>query len=143
MIYSPDVPLRTAYIAAIQTATGLSVYPDRVPKSAATPTQYVLITSQANVRTAIAKPTNTLSDNYGWLSNIVFDIQCLSLAGYSNPGAVDAIYEKIVNVAENIIVPGWAIKSRVFVQSQPLNIDTATNFINRKVLTYSHWIEKL
>jgi hypothetical protein len=143
MIYSPDIPLRTAYISAIKIATGLEVYPDNVPKSVTVPTQYILITSQTNVRTAVAKPTFTLSDNYDWLSNIVFDIQYFSPSGYSNPGAVDIIYEQIINVAENILVPGWAVKSRIFVQSRPLNISTATNYINRKVLTYSHWLQKL
>lgn len=145
MIDTPDIDLRATYISAIETATGLGVYPDLVPKNITTPTSYVLITSQTDVRTAVAKPTinSGLSDNYGWLSNIVFDIQYLSPSGFSNPGAVDVIFKQIVNVAETIVVPGWDVKSRVFIQSRPLNINTPTNFVNRKVLTYQHWIEKL
>lgn len=145
MIYSPDAPLRTAYIAALETATGLGVYPDDVPKSIPVPNSYILIGSQTKNRTAVAKPTDQsgLSDNFGWNSTIVFDIQFFSPAGYSNPGAVDAIEEQVINIAETITVPGWVIKSRIQVQSRPLPISTAVNYINRKVLTYQHWIEKL
>lgn len=145
MIYSPEKPLRTAYLAALKTATGLGVFPDLVPKSTPTPTAYILITSQTKNRTAVAKPTaNTnLSDNFGWLTSIVFDIQYLSPTGFSNPGAVEDIEQQVINVAETILVPGWAIKSRVQVQSTPLPVNTATNYINRRVLTYNHWMEKL
>lgn len=145
MIYTPEKPLRTAYIAALQTATGLSVYPDLVPKNIYTPTAYILLTSQTKTRTAVAKPTeaSNLSDNFGWLTSIVFDIQYFSPSGFSNPGAVEDIEQQIINVAETILVPGWAIKSRVQVQSMPLPVNTATNFINRRVLTYQHWMEKI
>lgn len=143
MIYSPEKPLRTAYIAALKTATGLDIFADLVPKSAGTPTAYILITSQTKTRTAVAKPTDSLSDNFDWLASIVFDIQYLSPSGFSNPGAVEDIEQQVINVAETVLVPGWAIKSRVQVQSTSLNINTATNFINRRVLTYQHWMNKL
>jgi|ERR1700744_925910 len=145
MIYTPEKPVRTAYITALQIATGLGVFPDLVPKSTATPTAYILLTSQTKTRTAVAKPTGqtNLSDNFGWLTSIVFDIQYFSPSGYSNPGAVDDIEQQVINVAETIEVPGWAIKSRVQVQSTPLPVNTPINFINRRVLTYQHWMEKL
>lgn len=145
MIYTPEKPLRTAYIAALKTATGLGVFPDLFPKNIPTPTAYILLTSQTKTRTAIAKPTqdSNLSDNFGWLASIVFDINYFSQSGYSNPGAVDDIEQQIINVAETLQVPGWAVKSRVQIQSTPLPINTPTNFINRRVLTYQHWIEKL
>lgn len=144
--YNPDTPLRSAYIAALQAfISGVPVYPDKVPKSADIPTQYILITTQTTTRTAVAKPTDLSeqSDNFGWLCNIVFDIQVIGPSGFSNPGAVDYIFEQLINVAENITVNDWAVKSRVFVQSRLLNIDTPDNYINRKVVTYQHWIDKL
>lgn len=141
---TPDIPLRTAYIGAIKAFIyGVPVYPDKVPKSVQIPESYILISTQTNIRTAVSKPTSDQSDNYEWLSNIVFDIQNFSPSGFSNPGAVDYIFNQLVQVCENINVDGWAVKSRVFIQSRPLNIDTATNFINRKVLTYQHWLIKL
>lgn len=145
MIYTPEKPLRTAYIAALQIATGLNVYADLVPKTNPTPTAYILITSQTKTRTAVAKPTtqSNLSDNFGWLASLVFDIQYFSPSGFSNPGAVDDIEEQVINVAESIEVDGWSIKSRIQVQSTPLPINTATNYINRRVLMYNHWMEKL
>lgn len=144
MINTPEKPLRTAYIAALQTATGLGVFPDGVPKSATTPTAYILITSQTKTRTAIAKPTvaTNPADNFGWLASIVFDIQFFSPSGFSNPGAVDNIEEQVINVAETITVSGWDVKTRVQVQSMPLPVNTSTNFINRRVLTYQHWMQK-
>lgn len=143
MIFTPDKPLRTAYAAALQLAIGLPVYVDLVPKSDTTPLSYIIISSQTKVRTAVAKPTSTLSDNFGWLSNITLDIQHLSQSGYSNPGVVDDIEEQVINVAENISVAGWAVKSRVQVQSRPLDINTVPNYINRRVLVYQYWLEKL
>lgn len=144
--YDPDPVLRTAYIAALSNfIEGVPIYVDLVPKSAGTPLLYILITSQTTVRTNVSKPTNLSdpSDNFGWLSSIVFDVQNVSQAGFSNPGPVDYVIGQIVNVAENLMIDGWAVKSRVFVQSRPLNVATATNFINRKVLTYQHWLEKI
>lgn len=145
MIDTPEKPLRTAYIGALQTATGLNIYADLIPKTNTTPTAYILITSQTKTRTAVAKPTSqsNLSDNFGWLASLIFDIQYFSPSGFSNPGGVNDIEEQVINVAESIEVDGWVIKSRIQVQSMSLPINTATNYINRRVLTYQHWIEKL
>lgn len=144
--YNPNIAVRTAYISALtEFISGVPVYPDVVPKNVTIPTSYILISSQTNTRTAVAKPTEASekADNYEWLSNIVFDVQSFSPSGYSNPGAVDYICEQVINVAENFSMDGWTVKSRVFVQSRPLNINTATNFINRQVITYQNWLQKL
>lgn len=145
MIYNPDKPLRTAYLVALQAATGVGVWTDGIPKSVPVPISYILITTQTRTRTAVAKPTDNsgLSDNFGWLSGITFDINVISPAGFSNPGAIDDLIEKVINVAENILVPGWCIKSRVYFNTSPLNLSTPTSYINRKTVIYQHWIEKL
>lgn len=142
MRYNPDKPLRTSYATAIM-AVGIQAFADLIPEQVSTPSSYILIHSQSKVRTAVAKPTDSVSDNFNFIATIVFDINVISPSGFANPGEADDIEEVIINLAENITVNGWAIKSRVFVQSLPLPVKTATNYINRKVVTYQHWMEKL
>src|ERR1700761_3724089 len=120
-----DIPLRTAYKAALASATGLSVWVKKVPKTASTiPDQYILITTQSKTRTAIAKADQTITDNYDWLASIEFQIVNNSISGMANPGANDVIEPLVINVADTIQVPGWSVKSRDLLQQTDLDIDT-------------------
>lgn len=143
MINSPDAPLRTAYLAALEAATGIDVWAGGVPKTAVPGNAYILLTTQTKTRTAVAKPTGALSDNFDWLASITIDITVVSPSGFANPGALDALEEKVINVAENIMVPLWCIKSRVYFNTQELPLSTSVNYFNRRTIIYQHWIQIL
>lgn len=141
---NPNKPLRTAFISALKVAGNVEVWSKLVPRNVKPiPDQYILITTQTKTRVAVAKPTDQLYDNFNWLVSTTIDMYNFSPAGYSNPGKNDDLEELITLAIENILVPGWAIKSRIFVQSLDLDVNTTENFIERRVITYQHWIEKL
>lgn len=140
-IFNPDKYIRAAYIN--QLSGFAAIYADAIPKSSAIGDKYILITSITKTRTQAAKPTSELGDNWTYLVNIVFDINVISPAGYANPTSVEDIEENIVNVAETILIGGWAIKSRVLIQSIPLPVKTPTSYVNRRILTYQHLISAL
>lgn len=140
---NPDKPLRTAYIAALKTATGLDIWVKNVPKSAVIANQYILIATQTKNRTAIAKADINLSDNFDWLCSIEFQLVNISLSGFANPGANDDLEQLVIEVTENILVPGWAVKSRDLLQETNLDLQTPESFIERKIITYTHWVAKL
>lgn len=139
--FNPDKYIRTAYSDAL--GIYYPIYADIVPKVVVIGDKYIIISSIVKTRTAVAKPTDTVADNWGWLATVTFDINSISPSGYSNPTSVEDIEENIVNAAEQLQVPGWAVKSRVQIQSRPLNLNTPTMYINRRVLSYAHWMEQL
>jgi hypothetical protein len=143
MILNPNKPIRIAYIAALNGF--VPVFAKNVPRNITVPDQFILITTQTKTRVNSSKPTiySGLSDNFGWQVNTVLDLNSFSPAGYANPGRNDDLEELVVQAIENILVPAWTVKSRVFVQSLDLDIATATNYIERRVITYSHWMEQL
>lgn len=140
--FNPDKYLRAAYGQALQ-GFGYTIYADSVPKPLNVGDTYILITSITRVRTQSAKPTDGVNDNWSWLANITFDINVLTPSGFANPTAAEDIEENIINTAEQLEISGWTIKSRVQVQSRPLPINSPTTYVNRRVLTYQHWIDQL
>lgn len=129
-ILNPTAPIRTACIAAITTATGLSGWAKKVPKGAVVPKQYFITSTQTKERTGIAKGC------FDWQASIVIDLFNVSPAEYANPLKNDQAEELIVQAIEALVIPGWIIKELNFVQSTDLSIDTPTQALDRRVITY-------
>jgi hypothetical protein len=136
-LLNPNAPLRNAYLTA-WAATGLPVWAKKVPKSAVIPKQYILITSQTKQRTEVSK------DCFEWLCQIVVDIIYVGAAGYASPIKNDDIEEIGVNAIQaGIVVAGFDVKSYDFIQSLDLDIETDTQSIERRVITYEHWLQQI
>jgi hypothetical protein len=137
MIKNPNTPLRAGYIAAIKSdIPDTPVWAKKVPRSISPlPAEYILITSQTLNRTAIGK------DCWEWLCSIVVDIVFQGPLGFSNTEKVDTIEEKVINAIEsNLQVEGFQVKSVDLVQSITLDAETPTQSVERRVLTYEHWV---
>lgn len=137
MIYkSPDTPLRVAYINAIKAVNPtLPVWAKKVPKGVTVPNLYVLISSQSKNATERSK------DCWEWLCTINIDIFYKNLQGYSDTVKVDNAEAQVIIAIENgINVQGFSVKSINLLDSNDLDIETPTESIERRVLTYEHWI---
>lgn len=138
-IYDPNTPLQKSYIDAIKIATDLSGWPNRVPiDTKSIPLQYFLIATQTKNRTAISK------NNWEWLCTIVVDIIYAGGRGFSSPVKNNTVEAQIISAIEGgISVEGFYVKSRELISSIPLNIDTNTQYLERTVLTYQHWLGQI
>lgn len=135
---NPDKYIRKAYIDALSLATGLTVYDKGVPKDTdILPDEYIVIRSQTKQRTSISKSL------WEWNSQITIDIISVNELGYYSTLKVDD-YEQsaITSIESGLTIANFNNKSTRFIDSVPLDIDTKTNTINRKVLVYEHWLNR-
>lgn len=145
MLQNPNEPLRQAYVNLLREATNLPVYAKMLPKDINPhPAQYIIVSSQTkNIteRSKNLKGAIAVVDKFEWDCTIVVDINSVSLAGNSKPEKNDRI-EQIVTDAihSGINVNGFDVKSYDIVQSTDLDIQTPTQFIERKIITFNHWL---
>lgn len=131
--------MRGAYVTALAVATGVPVWSKKVPKDVdPIPLKYILITSQTKNRTEVDK------DGFEWLCTITVDIYNVNEAGYSSIVNLDDIEENVINtIEEEIQIPGFITKSTVLFDSRDLETETASQSIERRILTYQHWLNNI
>lgn len=137
MIKNPEMPLRTAYIQAL---SGIQpTWSGKVPKNVSVPNKYTLIGTQTK------NPTEKGKDGcMEWICTIVIDLYNLNIAGYSAKGVNDVVEEQVINIIEaGIDVDGFRVNSIDFIDSKDLSIETPTQSIERRVITYQHWLAQL
>lgn len=137
MIKNPESPLRTAYIAAL---SGVQpIWAGKVPKTGVVPRSYTIIGSQTK------NPTEKGKEGcMEWLCSIVLDLWNVNPAGYSAKGINDNIEEQIIDIIEQgITVEGFRVNSADFIDSIDLSVETPTQSIERRVITYQHWLSQI
>lgn len=138
MIKNPDEPLRTAYLAAL--APVQPIWVEQVPKNVTVPLSYTLIGSQTK------NPTEKGKEGcMEWLCTIVIDVYSISPAGYSAKSVNDTAEEQIIDIIEQgFAVDGFMVKSIDFVDSITFKtLQTPTQNIERRSITYQHWLAQL
>lgn len=137
MIENPNEPLRTAYVSALSSIQPLWV--GKVPKSGVVPRSYTILGTQTK------NPTEKGKDGcMEWLCTIVIDLFNVNAAGYSAKGVNDDIEAQIIDIIEaGIMVEGFQVKSTDFIDSIDLSIETPTASIERRVITYQHWLSQI
>lgn len=134
MLISPDKYIRKAYIEALANA-GVPVYAKKVPIDKNIPQKYILLSTQTKQRTAISK------NGWEWNTQITVDIVFKGAKGVSQGDKVDDVEGAVIDAIENgITVDGFAVKSTDLISSQPLDSETPTQSIERRILIYEHWI---
>lgn len=132
---NPNLPLRTAIVTGLRNNVTGFTFAGLLPKSKNISTQYILINSQTKNVTERSK------DAFEWLCTVNFDIYYLNPQGYNSPEENDIIEGKIITFLENgFTVNGFDLKSHELVNSIDLNVETPTNSIERRVLTYQFWV---
>lgn len=133
---NPNKYLRTAYVQGLPAyVEDIPVYSKRLPKDTSTASQYIIIRSQTKNQTAIGK------DCFEWLCEIIVDCIYSGVAGFSAPVNNDDLEENVQSfVLSGVTMDGWQVKSNDFINSIDLDADTPTQHIERRVLTFQHWI---
>lgn len=135
---NPNKYVRTAYISALELATGLKVWHRVVPKTVSPiPKNYILLDSQTKNETVKAK-----MDYFEWLVTLDVHIFNYNVKGYSDASKVDDI-EEIVNRTiriNGVTIPNFSNKEVEMLDSIPLPLETDTNSIDRTVIKYQHWL---
>lgn len=145
MSQNPNIPVRTALISAIKTATGLDVWHKKVPKDITPlPAKYILLQNQSKLQTEISK------DCWEWQSTISIDITYINPAGFSNTVQLDNTENQIMNVlipdnfidfdAPRLDIPNWFVKDIKILDSTDLDAETSTQSIERRILTIIIWL---
>ncbi|MFA6087486.1 hypothetical protein [Mucilaginibacter sp.] len=134
MLISPDKYIRKAYIEALANA-GVPVYAKKVPIDKAIPQKYILLSTQTKQRTAVSK------NGWEWNTQITIDMVFIGEKGISQTDKIDDLEGIVIEVIENgISVDGFAVKSTVLINSQPLDTETPKESIERRILIYEHWV---
>lgn len=147
---SPDKYIRKAYVGLCKTflpeAWEAGIPLNITPQ----PMFYILITNQTRNETEVSKGVvdedgDLTRSTKEWLCTITVDINHKQPLGNYGSAPVDDIEQQIMNVIENdgLVVPGFVVKSRRLVQSQPLVASDKTMTITRKVFTYEHWLNNI
>lgn len=132
---NPNTPIRTALVDGLRVAVSGNTWAGILPKDRGVLENYILITSQTKNSTERSKC------GFEWLCTVNFDIYHLNLLGYNSCVEVDEVEAKIISFIENgFTVVGFDLKSHELVNSVDLNLDTDTNSIERRVLTYQFWV---
>lgn len=132
---NPNTALRTAYLAALA-GIGIPGWAKKIPKDIKPiPDQYYLVTSQT------LNPTERKKDCFEWLCTIVIDVIFVGPAGYVSPVKTEDIEAKVITAVENgINVIGFDVKSIEFIDSVNLDEETESQSIERRAITYQHWL---
>lgn len=135
MLISPDKFIRKAYKTAFA-PVNLPVYGKIVPVNVKPiPQKYIILGTQTKQRTAISK------NGWEWLTQITVDIVFQGAKGFSETDKLDDIEGQIIDIIENgITIDGFYLKSTNLISSQPLDVETDTQSIERRILIYEHWV---
>ncbi len=146
IILNPNKYIREAYVNALETATGLNVWEDRVPKTVTNvPKQYILITNQTKNETANAKNTdeNSQLTYFEWLCTIDVQIYNENAKGYSKTSVVDDIEETVISVIRNgVSIPNFYNKNTSILESIDLPVETTTKSFDRRIVKFEQWLNR-
>lgn len=132
---NPDSHVRTAYVQALKTATGLPVFAKVLP-SGSKATQYIILDSQSKSQTVDAKV-----DYFEWLCRININIYNINPAGIYKPIETDNIEQIVLNtVLPGISIDGFHNKNTDIIESQDLSLEYPTASVDRKLIVFEHWI---
>lgn len=135
VVINPDKYVRLAYKTPLETVA--EVFEKKVPKDGIIRNKYYLISTQKKNEIERSK------DGYEWLVSIV--IECVSIQdlGFASSVSINDMEEHLISVVDSgLNIAGFDLKETTFVDSIPLDIDTPTNSIYRRVVTYQHWLNR-
>jgi hypothetical protein len=134
---NPNTPIRTALIAALNRIA--PVYVKKVPKSVTTiPNQYILINSQTK------DPAERSKCGFEWLCTVNIEMVNLNTSGYANPIKNDEVEALVIEAIEaGLTIADFDNKEWLFINSIDLDVETPSQSIERRILTYSFWLQQV
>lgn len=129
---NPNKHVRKSIIDAL---SPIKVYSNRVPKTANNPTQYILISSMGKNEYAICKNGNE------WQVNLNLEFFYVGNLGFDYTSILDDMVEVAIPKMKLLRSDSVKIKN-VFLESErDMSFDTATNSVNRRIITYNIWCD--
>lgn len=134
---NPNTYIRMGYIAALS-HLGVPIWAKVVPKGTKPlPTLYMLIRTQEKTPIEVSK------DCWEWEVTVVLDMFRINAQGFTNTIPLDNLEGEVMTALESgIEVPNFMVKHSQFMDSIDLDFETDTQTIERRVLTYSFWLEE-
>jgi hypothetical protein len=139
--------VRKAHIDLILATLGIQGFDESLPLDLQPlPNRYAVVTSVNKQGTLGTKPYAT--DNMAYRHNEIqyfvnIDLIDVNEMGYVSNAWVDwasEVYEEAVR--RQLIVTGYSVKETTKTNEVPLPVNTPTISIQRKVLTFEHWLAK-
>lgn len=134
---NPNKHIRTSIVSALS-SVGTSVWYKRLPKTIATPEKYILIQSQSKQEAFRAKSC------WEWLCQFNIEIVVEGEQGIPPTDAIDGLEQSVLSAMENFNVTsgGFATKYCDMINQYEDSVETDTNSIERRILTYEIWLSK-
>ena len=131
---TPNTPLRIAYLNALA-GIGVPVYAKKIPKDVKIPLNFIILNAQLLKRTEVSK------NSWEWLCAINVDITYNGVTGFASPVQTEIVEQAVLTAIEGgITVPGFFVKSTVLFNSLSMDAETPTQSIERRIITYQHWL---
>lgn len=134
---NPDKHLRAAYIAALESATGLKVYDNSVPMDESLPDRYIIFSNQRK------DPFSRDKERYEWLCVPEIDIYSVNEKGFNSSAIIDDIEQQVLTAIGSGITIGAGFTNKFSRLSDTYTfnpVETETNTISRKRIIYEHWL---
>lgn len=123
--------IRSGIISTLGNST--PIYNKNVPKSLQ-PNTYILIINQALQEYERAKGC------YEWQSQFTLDLVTKTTLNGDATTIIDNLHSFIESRIRDLTVPNYTVKNIELVGTTDNDFDTATNTINRRLLTYNIWL---
>lgn len=135
---NPDKYIREAYISALSSATGLTVFDTGIPiNMEPLPKTYIILRNQSK------NPFSRDKESWEWLCSLTIDIVDVNEKGYNSSVNVDDIEGQVITIIEaGITILGFKTKFTRYVDTVSLPVETPTQTIARKVVIYEHWLNR-
>jgi hypothetical protein len=139
--------VRKAHVDLILATLGIQGFDEALPLDLQPlPNRYAVVTSVNKQGTLGTKPYAT--DNMAYRHNEIqyfvnIDLIDVNEMGYVSNAWVDwasEVYEEAVR--RQLVVVGYSVKETTKTNEVPLPVNTPTISIQRKVLTFEHWLAK-
>lgn len=133
---NPNKHIRKAIVDSLLPNT--RVFYKRVPKDIETPREYVIMNSQSKRMAFNAKGC------YEWICTINLDCWVHTVQGMPPSVVIDDLEEIVLNAMSGLEVGGgFTTKYVNLIDQNDLSIETDSESIERRVLIYELWINKI
>lgn len=129
---NPSKYIRAGIITTLAPLT-VPVWNKRIPKNASTPTKYILIINQDTQQYERSKSC------YEYSCTFTLDLCNITTLGNDATVQVDDLEEAVRTAMDSLRVPNFVVKDMSY-SSFDLDMDTGTNTINRRLITYTIWL---
>lgn len=132
----PDGDIRKQLVDSLSLITGVLVTDEVVPISETTPKTFINITAQGRSRIAVNK------QNYEWLGTVTLSLVKINEKGYISSVELDTLDSQVCTFMDNITIPGYRVGFSRFFSSDKDKVETPTQTVGRKHITYEIWLNR-